>query len=73
MRTAGQVSADAGDTSPVDPLDHTGDGLTRPEALGRIKSDLITDEVEAKLASLEKDNQIDRLLTEIKTRRRARA
>ena len=73
LRTAGQVSVDAGEKPLIDPLDHTGDGLTRPEALGRIKSDLITDEVEAKLASLEKDNQIDRLLTEIKTRRRARA
>jgi phage shock protein A len=73
LRTAGQVSVDVGEKPPVDPLDHTGDGLTRPEALGRIKSDLITDEVEAKLASLEKDNQIDRLLTEIKTRRRTRA
>ena len=73
LRTAGQVSVDAGEKPLIDPLDHTGDGLTRPEALGRIKSDLITDEVEVKLASLEKDNQIDRLLTEIKTRRRARA
>ena len=73
LRTAGQVSADAGDTSPVDPLDHTGDGLTRSEAVGRFKSELMADEVEAKLASLEKENQIDRLLAEIKARRRPRA
>jgi phage shock protein A len=70
LRTAGETQAVAGEKLPVDPLDHTGDGLTRSEAMGRLKSELIADEVEIKLASLEKENQIDRLLSEIKTRRR---
>jgi phage shock protein A len=65
-----RVRLATGEKQQSDPLDHAGDGLTRAEALNRIKSELMADDVATKLASLEKEEQIDRLLTEIKARRR---
>ncbi len=73
LRTAGETLAADGEKSTADPLDHAGDGLTRSESVARIKSELMADEVETKFASLEKEEQIDRLLTEIKARRRPTA
>lgn len=60
----------AGETEGPDPLDRAADGLTHQEALSRIKSELEADDVEKKFASLEKEEEIDRLLTEIKARRK---
>jgi phage shock protein A len=68
-RRARAVGA-AGDKSHSDPLDYAADGLTRQEAMSRIKSELMADDVETNFASLEKEDQIDRILTEIKARRR---
>jgi phage shock protein A len=50
-------------------LDHFGDGTTRLESLNKIKTGLVGDEIENKIASLEKDERVDRLLTELKARR----
>jgi phage shock protein A len=50
-------------------LDRFGDGATRLESLNKIKTDLAGDEIENKIASLEKDEQVDRLLAELKARR----
>ncbi len=73
-----RVLRSAGETGPVkpapdDPMDRVGERLTRPEAVARIKSELIADEVESTFASLEKEDQIDKLLNEIKSRRRPNA
>jgi phage shock protein A len=50
-------------------LDRFGDGATRLESLNKIKTDLVGDEIENKIASLEKNEQVDRLLAELKARR----
>jgi phage shock protein A len=50
-------------------LDRFGDGATRLESLNKIKTDLVGDEIENKIASLEKDEQVDRLLADLKARR----
>ena len=49
------------------------DALTRSESMKKIQSELLPDNVEQKFASLEKEDQINRLLTEIKNRRRPQA
>ncbi len=59
----------AKDTGP-DPLK---DGLTRSEAMNRIKADLVPDDLEQKFASIEKEDQVNRLLAEIKARRQTKA
>jgi len=45
------------------------EAATRSESLGRIKADLVGDDVENEFASLEKVDQVDRLLAELKARR----
>jgi phage shock protein A len=45
-------------------------GMTHAEVLGRIQSELASDDVERQFALLEKDGQIDRLLEELKVQRR---
>lgn len=45
------------------------EGVTRSEAMGRIKAELVPDDVEEKFALLEKEDQIERLLAELKARR----
>jgi phage shock protein A len=68
-----RVLRTAGEPSPGDPLVHADEGLTRSEVVNRIKSELLADEVETKIASLEKEHQIDQLLTEMKMLRRPSA
>jgi phage shock protein A len=58
-----------GDESPNASFDRFGDGITRLESLNNIKADLVGDDIENKFASLEKTDQVDRLLAELKTRR----
>jgi phage shock protein A len=70
LRTAGEMPLAAGEKSPGDPLDPVSDGLARSEVMSRVKSELVADDVETKLASLEKEDQINQLLSEIKARRR---
>jgi phage shock protein A len=48
-------------------------GLVHSDALSRAKADLVGDDVDDKFASLEKEDQINRLLLEMKTRRRLRS
>jgi phage shock protein A len=58
-----------GGESVNDSIEHVGDGATRLEFLNKIKTDLVGDEIENKIVSLEKDEQVDRLLAELKARR----
>jgi phage shock protein A len=73
LHVAGETHPMAGDKSPSAPWDRPDDGLTRSEAMSRVKSELVADDVETKFASLEKEDQISRLLAEIKMRRRPNA
>jgi len=47
-----------------------GDGGTLPEAMSRAKAELIGDDVDDRFASMEKEDQVNRLLSELKARRR---
>ncbi|MBN1567375.1 MAG: PspA/IM30 family protein [Acidobacteria bacterium] len=49
------------------------EGLTRSEAMSRIKADLVPDDLEQKFSTLEKEDQVNRLLAEIKARRQTKA
>jgi phage shock protein A len=48
------------------------EGLTRSEAISQIKAELIPDDLEQKFSSLEKEDQVNRLLAEIKARRQTK-
>jgi phage shock protein A len=63
-------SAAGGDKAPSAPLDPITDGLTRSEAMSQIKAELVPDDLEHKFSSLEKEDQVNRLLAEIKAQRR---
>ena len=45
--------------------------VAREEAVGQAKADLLADDVEDRLAALEKEDRIEQLLTELKTKRGA--
>ena len=66
-------SAAGGDKAPSAPLDQIKDGLTRSEAMSQIKAELVPDDLEHKFASLEKEDQVNRLLAELKAQRRMKA
>ena len=51
-------------------LDHIEDSVTHAEAMNRAKSDLVGDDVDNRFASMEQEDQINRLLSELKARRR---
>jgi phage shock protein A len=54
-------------------LDLIENGMTHAEALGRVQSELVSDDVELQFAALEKNGQIDRLLEELKAQRRVKS
>jgi phage shock protein A len=45
--------------------------VAREEAVGQAKAELLADDVEDRLAALEKEDRIEQLLTELKTKRGA--
>ena len=47
--------------------------VAREEAISQAKTELLTDDVEDRLAALEKEDRIEQLLTELKTKRSASA
>jgi len=51
-------------------LSHIEDGVLNADSISRAASELIGDDVENRFASMEKDDQINRLLSELKARRR---
>jgi len=70
LRVVSDAQSTAGDKPPGSPLDQIKPGLTRSEALSQIKTELVPDDLEQKFASLEKEDQVNRLLAEIKAQRR---
>ena len=73
MHTAGETRTAAGDKSRDPELDRIGNEAARSETVSRIKADLAADEIEEKFATLEKEDQVDRMLAEIRARRRSKA
>jgi len=53
-------------------IDQIEDELVNSETLSRAKAELIGDDVDDKFASIERDDQINRLLEDLKSRRRLR-
>ena len=45
--------------------------VARSEAVSQAKAEIASDDVETRLAALEKEDRIEQLLTELKTRRGA--
>jgi phage shock protein A len=45
--------------------------VIREEAVGQAKAELLADDVEDRLAALEKEDRIEQLLTDLKTKRGA--
>jgi phage shock protein A len=45
--------------------------VAREEAVGQAKAELLADDVDDRLAALEKEDRIEQLLTELKTKRGA--
>ncbi len=61
IQTAGQ--------SPNDSFARVDDGVGRAEGISRVRAELVPDDVEEKFASLEKEDQIERLLADLKLRK----
>ena len=73
-RTSRAVDASeiaAGEKSPATAAENVENEAARKEAVNQIKAGLAADDVEAKLASLEREDQIDQLLADIRSRRRS--
>jgi len=66
-------AADAGlkldDGSPQAAFDRMNDKVVRGEALSQAKAELLGENIEDRLAKLEKEDEVERLLVEIKTRK----
>lgn len=60
-----------GDGSKEAAFDRVKNKVQHAEAVSQAKSELAVDSVEDRLAALEKDDEIDKLLAEIKARKRA--
>ncbi len=60
-----------GDGSKEAAFDRVKNKVQHAEAVSQAKSELTVDSVEDRLAALEKDDAIDKLLAEIKARKRA--
>jgi phage shock protein A len=63
----------AGEKSPAAAVENIENEAARTEAVKHIKAGLATDDVAEKFASLEKEDQVDRLLAEIQSRRQSKA
>ena len=70
MNRAGEAQIAFEHQSKSASLDHIEDGVTHSEAMSRAKAELMGDNVDNKFASMEKEDQINRLLSELKARRR---
>jgi len=62
-----------GDRSTVRTFERMKEKVTVHEATSQAKADLVTDGVEARFAALERDDEIDRMLAELKARKGATA
>ena len=59
-----------GDGSHVAAFDRMKNKVTRAEAVSHAKLEMVSDNIDDRFAQLEKEDEIDKLLAEIKSRRR---
>jgi len=69
LNKAGDARLALGDSSHVAAYDRLKNSVLRNEAIGQAKAELTGDTVEDRLASLEKQDEVDRLLADLKARR----
>jgi phage shock protein A len=69
LHAVGETQSPDGEKVSPASLDPLKDGLTRVEAMDRIKSELIADDLERKFTAIEKEDHVNQLLAEIKERR----
>lgn len=67
---ASDAHAAIGDQSKIATFNRMKDKVAHGEAVSQAKSEMIEDDIEEQLAKLEKENEIDRLLQELKARRK---
>ncbi|MBP1623436.1 MAG: phage shock protein PspA [Acidobacteria bacterium] len=72
LNKAGDAQNAFGNLSGRATIDQIEDELVNSETLSRAKTELIGDDVNDKFTAMERDDQIDRLLEELKSRRRPR-
>ena len=69
LNKAGDARMAIGDASSVAAFDRMKGKVQRNEAFSQAKAELTSDSIEDRLASLEKQDEVERLLTELKTKR----
>jgi phage shock protein A len=69
LNKAGDARLAVGNASHADAFDRMRGKVQRDEALSQAKAELAGDSMEDRLASLEKEQEVTRLLTELKARR----
>jgi len=69
LNKAGDARMAMGDDSSAHAFDRMREKARREEAMSQAKAELLGDNVEDKLAALEKQDEIERMLTQIKTRK----
>jgi phage shock protein A len=67
MNKAGESSPGSGEKSN---LDHIENGILHTDSIGRARSELLGDDVDDRFASMEKEDEINRMLSEMKSKRR---
>jgi phage shock protein A len=70
MNKTVEAPIDGGDEFQNPLPDRIAEGMTRSESMSKIKADLVGDDIENQFASLEKDDQVNQLLAELKARRK---
>ena len=69
LNKAGDARLAMGDASNAEAFDRMKGKVQRNEALSQAKAELTGDSIEDRLASLEKEEEVTRLLTELKAKR----
>lgn len=72
LSKAGESPVDFSNPFHKDSIEKIEEGIARAEAISRAQSELLADDVDDKFASMEREDQINRLLSELKARRRLR-
>jgi len=68
---ANKAGLDAGESSNAAAFDRMKNKVQHTEAAAQAKSELLSDNVEDQFAAMEKQDEIDRLLNELKAKRKA--
>jgi phage shock protein A len=69
LARASDAQITIGDSSKAAAFDRVKEKVQHAEAVGHAKASIATDDIEARLAALGKEDEIDKLLAEIKTRK----